>query len=124
MHLVYASCVFTIAAADAKDPAEGFVKDRKPPALQDCRISVDETSSVSVKSTPSCLRTDLLNVDWIHEVGSCRSALSPPTIYYGREGIHWECRRGVLCEYYPDCEDNSLKHPAAMSKPAHLEIQT
>jgi hypothetical protein len=50
--------------------------------------------------------------------------LSSRTTYYGREGIHWECRRGILCEYCPDFEDNPLWHPAAMSKPAYLEMQT
>jgi hypothetical protein len=127
MHLVYAGCVFTIAAADAKDAAEGFVKDRKPLALQDCRISVGETSSVSVKSTPFCLREGncptkcrLDTRGWVMQ----ERFLSPRTIYFGREGIHWECRRGILCEYHPDFEDISWKHSAVMSKPVYLEIQT
>lgn len=107
MEAVYAGSTFTIAAAYSKDSDGGLFQDVSPLGRIDCLVSQDENYTVFIRAQKSCLFSDnvpgrcpLDSRGWVYQ----ERMLSPRTLSFGREEIHWECRKGVVCAHQPDFE--------------------
>ena len=104
MGSVYAGSTLTIAAADAGESNDGFLHYRSPLRSQACRLFRDDTHTVFAGNSVSCCRPDscpaLCRLDtrgWVLQ----ERTLSPRTVYFGPNGVHWECRGGNLCDEQP-----------------------
>ena len=104
MGSVYAGSMLTIAAADAAESNDGFLRYRSPLRQQDCRLLRDATHTVFAEA-PNCCCTlgpcpgssRLDTRGWVLQ----ERVLSPRTLYFGTNGVHWECRGGNLCDEQP-----------------------
>ena len=112
MGSIYAGSILTIAAAQAESSLSGFLHHRSPLRQQDCRLLHDSTHTVLARAEHICdieghgQRTCRLDTrGWVLQ----ERLLSPRTLYFGPDGIHWECRRGSLCDRRPffDLESNA-----------------
>ena len=113
MDSVYAGSVLTIAVADAKHSNQGFLCSRSPLRQQPCRLASDDFTTLLVdKSNPRRWCQVSQNVPgltaldqrgWVLQ----ERLLSPRTLSYGSCGLHWECRRGTICENNPSFETPS-----------------
>ncbi|KAK4501490.1 hypothetical protein PRZ48_007299 [Zasmidium cellare] len=106
MEDVYAGSLVTIVAAAASDTTEHFLKRRNPLPWRDCRLHLGDSrhyrSYVEGRvfcqfgdNTPGSFALDARG--WCFQ----ERLLSPRSIYFGPNGVHWECRGGLACEYYP-----------------------
>src|SRR5690348_1780561 len=113
MDSVYAGSVLTIAVADAEHSNEGFLCSRSPLRYQPCRLDSDDFTTLLVEhhhprrwcefsqNVPGFTALDQRG--WVLQ----ERLLSPRTVYYGQYGLHWECRRGTICENNPSFETAS-----------------
>lgn len=107
MEAVYAGSTFTIAAAYSKNSDEGCFNDVSPLGRIDCLVSQDSNYTVFIRANKSCMGNDnipgrcsLDSRGWVYQ----ERMLSPRTLFFGRDEIHWECRKGVVCAHQPDFE--------------------
>lgn len=107
MEAVYAGSTFTIAAAYSEDSDGGCFQDVLPLMRIDSLVSQDSNCTVLLRANKSCLTRDnvpgrcpLDSRGWVYQ----ERMLSPRTLFFGRDEIHWECRKGVVCAYEPDFE--------------------
>ena len=113
MDSVYAGSILTIAVADAEHSDQGFLCFRSPLRQQPCRLDSDDFTTLLVEkfnknrwcdvsqNVPGLTALD--HRGWVLQ----ERLLSPRTIYYGSYGLHWECRRGTICENNPSFETAS-----------------
>jgi len=112
MKSVYAGSVLTIAVADAENSDEGFLGSRSPLRYQSCRLDSDDSTTLLAEHwTKWCQfsqnvpgSTALDQRGWVLQ----ERLLSPRTVYYGRHGLHWECRQGTVCENNPSFKTQSI----------------
>lgn len=107
MEAVYAGSAFTVAAAYSKNSEGGcFPK-------SDCLISQDSNYTVLLMGARPCGGFDnipgncpLDTRGWVFQ----ERMMSPRTLFFGKDKIHWECRKGVICTYEPDFEKPHFPH--------------
>jgi Heterokaryon incompatibility protein (HET) len=105
----------TIAALAANDSTDGLFTWRNPlalyplsiPALHDARITVQPPYT---ENSDELLNHDLsfnakedaplLDRGWVFQ----EQVLSPRTLFYGRQGLYWECREAHSSDFTPDFE--------------------
>ena len=114
MESVYAGSVLTISAADAENSNEGFLNSRSPLRYQSCRLDSDDSTTLLVEPyTSHCMSLNdepgMTNLDqrgWVLQ----ERLLSPRTLYFGHENLHWECREGFVCENNPSFKAEEFSH--------------
>ncbi|OMP84300.1 hypothetical protein BK809_0000307 [Diplodia seriata] len=107
MEAVYAGSAFTVAAAHSKNSEGGCFREVSPLGRSDSLISQDNNYTVLLKARSFCTAFEnipghcpLDSRGWVFQ----ERMLSPRTLFFGRDEIHWECRKGVICAYEPDFE--------------------
>lgn len=101
MEAVYAGSLFTIAAAASDSSIGGCLRSRPPLQRTDCLLAEDSNWSVFAEARSACGMDN-------NTPGTCaidtrgwvlqERVLSPRTVYFGQNGIHWECRTTILCD--------------------------
>ncbi|RYP55213.1 hypothetical protein DL768_000207 [Monosporascus sp. mg162] len=126
MQAVYSGSIFTIAAADSSDSHGGCFKERHPLRHTDCRIHEDDEQLLYLRVYPVCQGhytpggrgksggQSARKFDNGNTPGYCvldsrgwvfqERILSPRTLYFGRDDIHFECREGLVCQANPSFE--------------------
>ncbi|KAF2687830.1 hypothetical protein K458DRAFT_294473, partial [Lentithecium fluviatile CBS 122367] len=116
MKAIYSGCIFTIAAADSKNPHGGCFRDRSPLCLSDCLVFQGEEHAIFIKSsvkrcgvmgnggTPGECVLD--KRAWVFQ----ERMLSPRTLYFGHDNIHFECCEGLICAKAPECKEGRTCH--------------
>ena len=107
MEDVYAGSLITIVAAGSRDQTQHFLRHRNPLQWMECQLRIDGTYSYRtyVEGLTFC---DYLNNTpgsfAIDTQGCCfqERLLAPRSVYFGENGLHWECRTGLACEYFPE----------------------
>lgn len=104
MEAAYAGSVFTVAAAQSENSDGGCFRDVSP---LNYIVSQDSDYTVFLKARTPCMALDNLPGNcpldlrgWVYQ----ERMMSPRTLLFGKEGIHWECRKGVICCSEPDFE--------------------
>lgn len=102
MEDVYAGSVFNIVAASSKDSSRPFLKQRDPLGWLSCNIAGGYLHGRNFcrAAREGYNVPDKFHIDkrgWYFQ----ERCLSPRSIYFGDEGIHWECRNGLACEHHP-----------------------
>ncbi|KAF2170832.1 hypothetical protein M409DRAFT_18805 [Zasmidium cellare ATCC 36951] len=106
MEDVYAGSLVTLVAAAARDTTEHFLKERNPLPWMDCPLYFGDSHCYRTyvegrvfceygKNIPGFFALDARG--WCFQ----ERLLSPRSLYFGSNGLHWECRGGLGCEYYP-----------------------
>lgn len=111
MQEVYAGSIFTVVAASSKDTTEPFLVHRNPLQWLDCNLGPAgdlAADSFRVTADDYCGANEpgAYHIDsraWYLQ----ERLMSPRSIYFGKKGIHWECRKGVACEFDPDVKNIS-----------------
>ncbi|KAJ8106724.1 hypothetical protein OPT61_g9352 [Boeremia exigua] len=112
MQEVYARSCFTIVAASIKDNNQGFLTNRSLLFWSDCRLLTTEAGTSYGVRAPNFCGDDRFVPNTKDYPGSYHidsrawffqeRFLSPRSIFFGKRGIHWECRQGLACEHFPD----------------------
>jgi hypothetical protein len=112
MQAVYSGGIFTIAAADSKNPHGGLFRGRSSLQYSDCHINEDDEQIIFVRGNNPCGKRGSENCNtpdrcvlgergWVFQ----ERMLSPRTLYFGRDDIHWECREGgLICQSKPKAQ--------------------
>jgi hypothetical protein len=120
MQAVYSSSIFTIAAADSCDSHGGCFQERHPLRHTDCHMYEDDEQLLYLRVYPLCQGhytpggrgkpggQSAVKFDNGNTPGYCvldtrsrgfqERMLSPRTLYFGRDDIHFECRLGLVCQ--------------------------
>lgn len=124
MASVYAGSTLTIAAAHAESSNSGFLHHRSPLNQHDCRVSKSDTYSILAHPRAS-------SCDSEYSPGLCRlntrgwvfqeRLLSPRTLYFAPDGIHLECRMGILCERRPFFDGALDTHRSVFKQFSHTK---
>ncbi|KAG9189841.1 hypothetical protein G6011_06709 [Alternaria panax] len=106
MEDVYANALLTINAADVY-ATQPFLVRRNPLRWIDCRLMADDDGECQsyVSGNPFCdAGHNLPGTFPLDSRGWCfqEQFLSPRSIYFSKEGVHWECRKSVVCERHQD----------------------
>jgi hypothetical protein len=113
MQDVYAGSTLTIVAASSKDTTEAFLVYRNPLLWLECMLQSPSKSLVSkrfkVKTTKFCTLPTRRNKPGDYHIDSRawysqERFMSPRSIFFGQQGIHWECRQGLACECHTAIE--------------------
>ncbi|KAH7409795.1 heterokaryon incompatibility protein-domain-containing protein [Phaeosphaeria sp. MPI-PUGE-AT-0046c] len=113
MRDIYSGSIVTITAAASQNTSQHFLEYREPLQCMDCKLStlhVDgrEGTVVDFKGChkrgkfPGSYHIDTRA--WFFQ----ERFLSPRSVYFGSQGIHWECRMGVACEHKANVEDQGI----------------
>ena len=104
MESVYTGSTLTLAAASAKNSNEGFLRRRNPLRQQPCRLLYNSACTVLAEPSEGCYFPDnspgnctLDTRGWVFQ----ERLLSPRTLYFGPDCVHWECCMGTFCEQEP-----------------------
>ncbi|KAF1949571.1 HET-domain-containing protein, partial [Byssothecium circinans] len=118
MRAVYSGSLFTIAAAESSNPHGGCFRNRTPLRFTDCRIYDDNLQVIYVGARSPCT-----SIPRYGHPDQCRLAerawcfqermLSPRTLFFDRDLIHFECREGLLCESCPEYKDHESNYQSA-----------
>lgn len=110
MRDVYGGSIVTIVAASSKDTTESFLVRRNPLEWLDCNFSpaVDPQAAGYWASPDFFCEGGEPGEFHIDTRAWClqERLMAPRCIYFGKKGIHWECRQGIACEVRPDIKRN------------------
>lgn len=98
---IYLGCDLNIAALAAVNSFGGLFRSRDPLSVFSCRVDRDQRSELVVQRedlrTGMRSNSPLLHRGWVFQ----EKLLSPRTLYFGFDRMHWECRQDVQSEFSP-----------------------
>ncbi|KAJ8107265.1 hypothetical protein OPT61_g8987 [Boeremia exigua] len=108
MGSIYGGCLINIASASAPDTSQHFLCPRDSLLHMDCELSgvklygheVYLSNRFDCHGKGSRNRPGRYHIDtraWFYQ----ERFLSPRSVYFGPNGIHWECRKGIACDLQP-----------------------
>lgn len=100
MQDVYAGSLLTIVAADSNNTTETFLGQRNPLTWLKCTLGSSSGTLFTVVPTPFCTRPERPNRPGQCNIDSRAWCLqerfmSPRSIFFGANGVHWDCRQGL-----------------------------
>lgn len=107
---VYGGSILTIVAASSRDSTESFLTRRNPLEWLDCELCpTEDIANEAYWVSPDFYCEDGEPGEYhIDSRAWClqERLMSPRSIYFGKKGVHWECRQGIACELRPEIERN------------------
>lgn len=98
---IYMGCDLNLAALAAANSFGGLFRSRDPLSLFSCRVDNNEFGELVVQRedprTAMASNSPLLHRGWVFQ----EKLLSPRTLYFGFDRVHWECRKEVNSEFSP-----------------------
>jgi hypothetical protein len=104
MYQVYSNATLNIAASDAIDSNDTFLKSREPRLLQPCQVNVNWKSGyrgayacINPYLLASVLESLLLERAWVVQ----ERLLSARNLHFTKTQLFWECAEQQACERFP-----------------------
>jgi hypothetical protein len=109
---VYGGSAITIVAAATTDTTQHFLVHREALQLMNYALNAEINGHTGfVRNERLCHGTNLQPGDYHVDSRAWTMQerfLSPRSVYFGPTGIHWECRKGIACEFHVEIEDDRL----------------